>query len=495
MQSRNTAAVRESVGVISPAEPVVHPRLAKNYALLTAGECVSKVLAFAAFTWLGRVLGPERYGLFEFTLAAMVFFTLPVDLGLGDYGAREVSKHRSAAPTLLNDIAGLRLLLAACSFCALLVFVLLLNKSADVKLLFLGYGLSLFGAPVLLQWFFQAHERMQWVAAASITRQTVFALVVFAVARSGRPLAPIGLAECAAVYTTGVVSLLLLTRRMGFRAPRPSFRPRPLIAHLRQAAPIGLSELGWAFQWYFATVLLGFLVADRSLGWFGASNRIVIALHTFVWLYFFNLLPSISRSAAGPPSGLLELMRRSLTVSAWAGIFVALMVTLVSHTLMAAAYGARYAAAGNVLSVLIWMIPVSLLSGHYRYTLIGYGRQKLLLAAITCSAVLAVLLCCALIPIWGALGAACALVAANLVNFGLAYYFVRREVLRIPFHRQLSGPAIALASSAAVFAALVRFNPWVAVTAASGLYIALLFLYEGAGVWSLMRSLVAGSNA
>ena len=495
MQLRSAAAATANVGVSAPAVPAVHPRLAKNYALLTAGECVSKVLAFAAFTWLGRVLGPERYGLVEFTLAAMVFFTLPVDLGLGDYGAREVSKNRAASSTLLNDIAGLRLLLAACSFCALGVFVLLLNKSADLKLLFLGYGLSLFGAPVLLQWFFQAHERMQWVAVASITRQTVFAIGVFAIARSGRPLAPIGLAECAAVYTTGLVSVLLLTHKMGFRAPRPSFRLQPLIAHLRQSAPIGLSELGWAFQWYFATVLLGFLAADRSLGWFGASNRIVIALHTFVWLYFFNLLPSISRSASRPPAGLLELMRRSLTVSAWAGIFIALVVTLVSQTLMTVAYGSSFAGAGSVLSVLIWMIPVSMLSGHYRYTLIGYGRQKLLLAAIASSAALAVVLCFALIPIWGALGAAFALVAANLVNFGLAYYFVRREVLRIPFHRQLSGPAIAFASSAVVFAALVRFNPWLAVTAAAGLYIALLFLYEGAGVLSLMRSLVAGSNA
>jgi inosine-uridine nucleoside N-ribohydrolase len=46
-------------------------RLALNYILLTSGEFVSKLLALAAFMYLGRVLGPQRYGSLEFTLAAI----------------------------------------------------------------------------------------------------------------------------------------------------------------------------------------------------------------------------------------------------------------------------------------------------------------------------------------------------------------------------------------------------------------------------------------
>jgi O-antigen/teichoic acid export membrane protein len=448
--------------------------LAKNYALLTAGECVSKVLTFAAFTYLGRALGPERYGNLEFTLAAMIFFTLPVDLGLGDYGAREVAKNRSSAAGLLDRIASLRLALAAFSFCALLLFVFAIHQSAEVKLLFTLYGASLFGAPVLLQWFFQGHERMQWVALASITRQTVFAALVFLAVRPGMALTRMGLIECAAVYTTGLVSVLVLTQRMGFHVPRPVLRVPELLAHLRQSAPIGLSELGWAFQWYFATVLLGFLVAGKSLGWFGASHRIVMGLHTFVWLYFFNLLPSIARSASLPRAHLLDLMRRSLAVAAWSSTFVALVVTLFARTLIGVVYGPQFAGAGDVLSILIWMIPVSMLSGHYRYTLIGYGRQKLLLCSISASAALAVALCLVLIPRWGAVGAAAGLLAGNVFDFALAYYFVRRTVSRIPLRAPVSRPALALAVSVALFVALAGWNPWIAAAVAALGYLALL---------------------
>ena len=65
--------------------------------------------------------------------------------------------------------------------------------------------------------------------------------------------------------------------------------------HLKEASPIGLTELAWAFMWYFCTVLLGLIFSDATLGWFGASPRALMALHSFVWLYFFNVLPSISR--------------------------------------------------------------------------------------------------------------------------------------------------------------------------------------------------------
>lgn len=77
--------------VTRPAEPL---RLAANFLFLSAGEFGAKLLAFASFTYLARTLGPVSYGAIEFTLAVMVFFSLPADLGLGAYGAREIARWR-----------------------------------------------------------------------------------------------------------------------------------------------------------------------------------------------------------------------------------------------------------------------------------------------------------------------------------------------------------------------------------------------------------------
>src|ERR1041385_6082851 len=127
---------------------VVEPRrLAVNFLFLSCGEFTAKLLTFATFSYLARVLGPWYYGMLEFTLALMVFFTLPVDLGLGAYGAREIARKPQHASRLLHEITGLRLLLALCTMLALGIFIAVLDKSVELKLLLALYGVRLFGGP------------------------------------------------------------------------------------------------------------------------------------------------------------------------------------------------------------------------------------------------------------------------------------------------------------------------------------------------------------
>src|SRR5207247_6062214 len=100
------------------------------------------------------------------------------------------------ASRLLHEITGLRVVLAVCSLAALGIFLLFLNKSADQRLLLALYGLSLLGYPFMLHWYFQGHDRMQFVALASVVRQAAFALPVFLLCHPGAPLTYIGAIEC-----------------------------------------------------------------------------------------------------------------------------------------------------------------------------------------------------------------------------------------------------------------------------------------------------------
>src|SRR5581483_11349431 len=88
--------------------------LAVNFVLLSAGEMTAKLLTFLSFSYLARALGPRDYGFVEFALAVMVFFSLPADLGLGAYGAREIAREPENAPRLLRAVTGLRMALALC---------------------------------------------------------------------------------------------------------------------------------------------------------------------------------------------------------------------------------------------------------------------------------------------------------------------------------------------------------------------------------------------
>ena len=392
----------------SAGEKRVVVATSRNFLVLSAGESVVKVLTFFVFTYLGRVLGPAAYGNFEFVFALMTFFSLSVDLGLSTYGAREIAKQRSRAAILLRDICLLRALLAAGLFAVLVLLALLVEKNLEVKILLILYGVSLLGIPGLLHWFFQGHDLMHWVAVAQIIRQGVFAALVLPFVTETTPLFYIGLFECASVSAVVVFCVWIVRRNPTWRLPAWKFDWPALRIHLREGAPIGLCDLAWSVLWYFSTVLLGFTVTDQELGWFGAAHRASGAVHTFVWLYFFNLLPSISRTVGQPRELLLRMMGRSQTAVAWGGIFVALLLTVLSRQLLMLAYGNAYENAAAPFSVLIWVAPIALISGHYRYTLVAYNLQKWLLYWTALAALAGALAGPALISRYGPVGASVA---------------------------------------------------------------------------------------
>jgi O-antigen/teichoic acid export membrane protein len=474
---------------ITGASTVAPRRLATNLLYLSCGEVAARLLTFSSFTYLARTFSPASYGSVEFTLAVMVFFSLPVDLGLSWYGAREIAFNPSRARFLLHEITGLRLTLALCSMLVLAVFILLLHKSVDQKILLSLYGVSLLGGPFLLPWFFQAHDQMHWVAIASIMRQACFACAVFLLCRRGSSIIYIGLCECLSVATVCAFSMFVIRHRMGFRWSWPDLHATHLVAHLRAAVPIGFAELAWACMCYFPTVLLGFTFANSTLGWFGASHRALMALHSFVPLYFFNLLPSIARCAGRPHEELLSLMDRSVRFLSWTGLFAAGLFTAAAPQAMTLLYGSPFRPAASLFAILIWMLPIAMLSGHHRFILIAYSHQKRLMSCTVISAGIAVILSFALIPLFQGRGAAWALIIANIVNLLLVYFSVRQLVVEVPVCRELAKPVFALAVSAVVFLLLAKWNIWIALTSGSAVYVTVLVWSDGAQLVAFVRTM------
>jgi len=276
-----------------------------------------------------------------------------------------------------------------------------------------------------------------------------------------------------------VFSLSLVRFQMGAAWAWPDLHIKRLLPHLSEALPIGLTELAWAFMWYFCTVLVGFLFADQTLGWFGAAHRALMALHSFVMLYFLNLLPSISRCAGRPHQELLTLMERSVRFVAWTGLFAAGLLTAAAPEVLTLMYGAGFRPGASSFMVLVWMLPIAMLSGHHRFILIAYKQQERLLVCTAISAAAAVGLAFVLIPLYRGPGAAATLVIANLINFILVYVAVRKLVVEVPVWKGLAQPLGALALSTACFAVLAGRNFWLALGCAAAVYVLALAWFGG----------------
>jgi len=449
-------------------QSIRRPRLAANFAVLSGGELMSKIFALVAFAYLARVLGPDNFGHLEFTLAIIFFFTLLVDCGMGPYGAREIAKDKGAVTRFTAHIILMRGLLALGAFGLLAIIATVIDKPWPVKQLILLYGLTLFALPGLLPWIFQGRDLMQYVAVASIIRWSLFAAGVFLFIRWPGQIWIVPLIEGTAIGCVVVFYLSVFVNRFGSLRQRIDL-PFAL-STFRQALPIGGSELVWALKMYFATILLGILAVGSEVGWFGAAHRIVISLHTFVWLYFFNLLPSIARCSQGPLEALRRLMQTSIQITAWSAIFLGIVGTAFADPIITLVYGSQYQESVMAFQVLIWLIPLAMMSGHYRFSLIAYDRQGWEFLSAACGAGLNVVLNLLLIPTYGLLGAAWALVASEVLIWILAYHFVRSTITQIPIWPHVWRPLVGGTALAGALYLLPPINIWIAGSSAVLVY-------------------------
>jgi O-antigen/teichoic acid export membrane protein len=449
------------------------PRLATNYALLSGAEFISKVLGAIAFAYLARVLGPQSYGYLEFIIAIIFFFTLVVDSGLGSYGAREIAKDTSGYDRLTTHITLARFFLACVAFVILTLITISFNQPQEIKLLLFLYSLTLFALPTLAQWVFQGQDMMSYVALASIIRWTTFSVGVLVFVQSSDQLLNIPVIEGLAILLTGFFLFGALVFNFGI--PRYRIDLGQTISIFRQAFPIGASELVWAIKVYFGTILLGLVIGGSELGWYSAANRIVISLHAFVWLYFYNLLPSISRTSQEPIDALQRLMRISIQITAWAAIFLGVIGTAFASTGIEILYGPQYEEATAAFRVLVWLIPLALLSGNFRYTLIGYSKQTLEFVSAFIGAVISIILNLILVRFYGFVGAAWALVISEAVIWAVAYYFVRRTITPILLIPYLQWPVIAGLVLIGTLYVLFPLSIWIAGSIAVIVYILVMF--------------------
>jgi O-antigen/teichoic acid export membrane protein len=177
-------------------------------------------------------------------------------------------------------------------------------------------------------------------------------------------------------------------------------------------------------------------------------------------------------------------------LTGWGVVFLGIIGTAFASPLIGLVYGSQYDGAAGIFRVLIWLIPLALVSGHYRYALIAADKQRLEFLTAACGAALNILLNLALIPSYGASGAAWALLISEAFIWGLAYYFTSRTIARIPCWPHIYRPLLGGIVLAGALSLLPPINLWVAATAACVIYPVVLSIVQPKLITDLLSPFV-----
>jgi len=404
-----------------------HRSFAVGYLALSGGETFSKVCVMGAFAYLARVLAPADYGIVEQALAITVFFVLGVESGMGLYGARVVAASPERLPQLVSQVMVLRAVLGVPAFAAILAL------AAHYRMAGLGIlavnGIAVLLTPFLTQWVFQGLRQMPWVALGTSVRNLTFAALVLALVRPGSDIRLVAVAEVCGIVALALVNAYLMHSRLRVRLDASH-----LVAGTRRLLGdvwfMGISDLSWACLWFSPALVVGWAGTGgtEQVAWIGSSIRVVLGLHTFVYLYFFNLLPNLAKEFSVGPDAWKRLMQRSVATSLWPACLIALGGTLFAPVLIPTIFGEAFTPAIRPFQIAIWMIPATWFSGHYRFSLIAVGQQWWEFIVSISTAVVTVAAGVLLSRQFGSAGAASAFLLGGATNLVLAIAASHRHV-------------------------------------------------------------------
>lgn len=418
--------------------------------LLSTSVLVSESFARVALVavvsfWIARHLGPENFGILNFASAVLAVFYALAHLGLDTPVIGDLARGAERGPLLAATIS-LRFL-AGCMAALAMVVLVGLSRGWDDPAFVVAAIVSLsLPASVLMafDFWFKAKNEAVWPAAARL-----IAALLSTVAKAACVVLGLGLVWFA--WTVALEALLFST--LLFAAYRLANRGQGrhgLIGTwpaqfqlLCKAWPFFLTTVATAALLKLDVILLGILSTNKETGLYSLSQKLVETLYVVPIVVVEVLYPQLARKQQVALAGDHRAGQLYFDVAMAVTLVSVVFALLVSGWLVAMFFGSAYSRSADLFMLHAWAcIGIVMIHARLRWMAV-HAKEALAPWLAFCSLVIVLALSLALVPRYGATGAAVATVSGYLAaGLLLTWCFPSlRELARIqllalwPWHR------------------------------------------------------------
>jgi O-antigen/teichoic acid export membrane protein len=369
--------------------------------------------------WVARYLGPEQFGLFNFSTAFTALFGAVATLGLQGIVVRDIVNDPSCKEETLGTAALLHLIGGTLAYGLTIGGIFWVRPDdplARTLVAIVGSIMLLKASEVAAYWFeSQVHSKYTvWV------QNTVFlAMAATKVVLILNHATLIAFAWV--VFFEAVVVALILLFVMGLRGPSLSnlrvsvHRAKTLLS---DSWPLILSSLAITIYMKIDQIMLGQMLNDEAVGTYSAAVRL-----SEVW-YFIpvsinaSVCPSFYKTRNESKKKFLVRFQKHLDIMVWISVPIAILCLFLSGPLISVLFGKSYSGAADILKIHIGSAIFVFLNNAIWIWYLAEGYQKIANIRIIFGLILNVLLNYLLIPHYGAIGSAW----ATLISRGFVAY-------------------------------------------------------------------------
>lgn len=408
-------------------------RLKKSKLFINTGWLISeRIIDMIITLFIGiyttRYLGPENYGLLNYSLSFIALFTFISNLGLDAIIIKELVNRKKQEGLILGTSILMRMLSSLLSIVLILLLVKFLHWNNDkILLIALLQSLSLlFNSFEVINLWFQWRLESKKTIIAKTSVSVIIGLLKLSLIASSSSVEWFAIAVSINSLLISIILISIYYRSKGLRLRFSLEMGRILLS---QSYNFILSGMIMVIYTQMDRLMIGWLMDDASVGYYTAATT-VSNLWFFIPYAIINSARSTIIEAKNISNDVFEgKLKRLYSIIIWMGIFVGVFFTIFSGGVVNLLYGNQYAPAAQPLTIIVWAGIFALLGVARDIWYVSENRMKYSKVFVMWGALINVILNLLFIPIWGIDGSAIATLTAQMVVVLIAPFFYK-EVRR-----------------------------------------------------------------
>lgn len=388
--------------------------------------------------YVSRVLEPDGIGLFNFANTLAGYFAMFGALGIPYYGIREIAKignNKEEQTLFVSEIISISVIATIFStivFIASLYFIPQLNENYAI---FLIAGIVLYITPFRVDWFFSGLEEFGYITFRSLIIKTLGVVLLFIFVREKDDLID--------YIWLGVLTTILNELWNYVKLYKRGIRPRFTLTgkrHLKPLLVLFSSTIAISIYTVLDTLMLGFLSDYTEVGYYNCATHISKAILPIVTSLAAVVLPQVAVMKEGQRWVEINgLMNKSFSIVGFMAFPIMFGIIAIAPTFTPLFFGQQFY--GAILPLQIVMITIVAI-GFSNLTgiqiLLGFGFDKYFLYSVLTGTITNFSLNLTLIPAYGAVGAACASVVAEiLIVIVMMWYVYHKTPIRFDCRKEI----------------------------------------------------------
>lgn len=391
-------------------------RSVRGGALRLLGYLAGSALAAGASVVLLRYLGVVDFGRYVTVMSLISIVTGVSDVGLTLVGQREyvLQANDQARRNLVANILGIRLLITPVAVGLGVLFAITAGYTRTLVLGTVIVGASVVFGNLALTFTIPltVELRLGAVTVTEVAKQAFFVAGNALLVVAGATLLFFFSIPVAAALGSALLAGLFVGRR-SLSWPRFDWSAWRLI--LREAAPMGAAVIVSALYLRTLVVMSSLLTNAYQTGLFATSYRVLEILAAIPGLMVASAFPIMAKAAFNDEKRLRYILQRLIEASFLIAVLLIVVMTIAAGPIVRILGGSSYEPAANVLRIQCFALFGSFASVIWTTALIAIRRQSALVLINTVALVAVAAFGGALIPIYGARGAAVAAIAGELL--------------------------------------------------------------------------------